>query len=151
MKDLSLYIYESQLAEQMLLERNEKMFPRDGQTAKFEIWTGDHCKQRQEERNISDKEIIDVFFNAYSQLNKAFKEREFKADRDPKVAGDIVIIDARKDKQTPLTICCWLYKNRAEIIYYTQLGQLRQFIEILEEQNRIERIDIKYSYIEFLY
>lgn len=114
MKDLSLFIYESQLASEMLLERNEKMFPRDGQRAKFEIWTGDHCKQRQEERNISDKEIISAFFDAYPQLNKAFKDREFKADRDPAVAGDIVIIDARKDKQTPLTICCWLYKNRAD-------------------------------------
>lgn len=109
-----MYIYESELQQQMILERNEKMFPKPGQEAKFEIWVGDHCRQRQEERNITNKEIISAFFEAYPQLNKAFKEREFKADRDPKLAGEVIIIDTRYDKQKPLTIACWLYKNKSD-------------------------------------
>lgn len=113
MKSLSLFLEDRLFEEQMLLERNEKMFPKPGQEAKLEIWAGDHCRHRQEERKISDKEIISAFFAAYAQLNKAFKEGEFKADRDPNNTRDILIIDARYDKQTPLTISCWLYKNRS--------------------------------------
>lgn len=106
------------IQEQLLLERNEKMFPRPGQKAKLEIWTGDHCRQRQEERNISDKEIISAFFAAYAELNKKFKEREFEANRDPQKTRDLLIIDARYDKQKPLTIACWLYANRSDNSLY---------------------------------
>ena len=113
MLDLYTFISEQLDTEQMILERNEKLFPRDGERSKMEIWVGDHARQRQEERHINDKEIISAFFAAYADLNKKYKEREFDANRDPSQTRDILIIDARNDKENPLTISCWLYRNRA--------------------------------------
>jgi len=98
---------------EMFLERNEKMFPTGQDQSKFEIWCGDHCRQRQEERNISDKEIISAFFAAWPELNKKYKEREFEAAKIASETKDILIIDARNDKDKPLTISCFLYRNRS--------------------------------------
>ena len=103
---------------ELLLERNEKMFPKGQDQSKFEIWCGDHCRQRQEERHISDKEIISAFFAAWSELNKKYKEREFEAAKVASDTKDILIIDAREDKQNPLTISCFLYKNRSNTKLY---------------------------------
>lgn len=108
------FINEKMFEEEMILERNEKIYPTQDKHAKFEIWTGDHCRDRQEERTVTDKEIIDAFYAAWPQLNKAFKEREFQASRSKEEAGEIMIVDARKDKQKPLTICCFLYRNRSD-------------------------------------
>lgn len=63
MKCLLDYILESsdykEFEQQMLLERNEKIFPtQQGKHEKLEIWAGEHCKQRQSERNVSDKEML---------------------------------------------------------------------------------------------
>lgn len=114
MVDLYTYICEQLDAEQLILERNEKLFPKDGERSKMEIWVGDHARQRQEERNVKDQEIIGAFFAAYAELNKKYKEREFEADRDPSKTRDILIIDTRKNKENPLTISCWLYRNRSQ-------------------------------------
>lgn len=111
---LSNFIADQIFESQMILERNEKIYPEQDKHAKFEIWTGDHCRDRQEERYVTDKEIISAFYDAWPQLNKAFKEREFQAARRKEDAGEIIIIDTRKDKQRPLTICCFLYRNRSD-------------------------------------
>lgn len=116
MKTLVDYINErliDQLNEQLILERNEKIFPRKNERSKMEIWTGDHCRQRQEERGVTDNQIVSSLFAAYAELNAKFKEREFEADRDPKKSRDILVIDARKDKMNPLTVSCWLYRNNS--------------------------------------
>ena len=114
MLDLYTYICEQLDAEQLIFERNEKLFPKDGDRSKMEIWVGDHARQRQEERHVKDQEIISAFFAAYAELNKKYKEREYEADRDPSKTRDILIIDTRKDKDNPLTISCWLYRNRSQ-------------------------------------
>lgn len=112
------YIEECLLFEnEMILEKNEKVYPdpkSENQRTKFEIWLGDHARDRQEQREVSNKEIVDAFYAAWPELNKAFKEGKFKPYKRGEKGTDIVIIDARKDRQTPLTIAAFLYRNRAE-------------------------------------
>ena len=107
------FLSESLENAKFILERNEKMFPKGQDQSKFEIWVGDHCKQRQQERNISDKEIVSALFAAWPELNKKYKEREFEAAKQASDTKDILIIDAREDRQNPLTISCFLYRNRS--------------------------------------
>lgn len=114
MLDLLDYINEALDTEQLILERNEKVFPSDGDRSKMEIWVGDHARQRQKERKVDTQAIISAFFAAYAELNKKYKEGEFKANRDPKLTRDILIIDTRKNRENPLTVSCWLYRNRNE-------------------------------------
>lgn len=114
MIDIYTFLCEQLDSEQLILERNEKVFPKSNERSKMEIWTGDHCRKRQEERHVSNQEIISTFFAAYAELNKKYKEHEFEADRDPKNSRDILIIDARKDKNNPLTVSCWLYRNNSK-------------------------------------
>lgn len=116
MVSLANYIKECIFESQMIFEKNEKVYPKPGShdtKTKFEIWVGDHAKQRQEERNVSTKEIIDAFYAAWPELNKGFKEGKFDVYERGKQAKEIVIIDARKDRQTPLTIGAFCYRNRA--------------------------------------
>lgn len=112
MLDLLVYIEEAFDTEQLILERNEKIFPQDNKRSKMEIWVGDHARQRQEERKVSTQDIISAFFAAYADLGKKFKEGEFSANKDPRSTRDILIVDTRKNKENPLTISCWLYRNR---------------------------------------
>ena len=73
MLDLYTYICEQLDAEQLIFERNEKLFRKDGDSSKMEIWVGDHARQRQEERHVKGQEIISAFFAAYAELNKKYK------------------------------------------------------------------------------
>lgn len=114
MIDICTFLYEKLDSEQLILERNEKVFPKSGERSKMEIWTGDHCRQRQKEKHVSNQEIISTFFAAYDELNKKFKEHEYDAERDPKNTRDILLIDARKNRDNPLTVSCWLYRNNAK-------------------------------------
>lgn len=109
MKSLIEYISES-----LILERNEQMFPKKPESqSKFSIWIGDHGKQRMEERHVSEKEIIDAFFDAFQQLNKKFKDREISVSRDGKDSR-FIIVDARKDKTNPVNISAFIYRNSSK-------------------------------------
>ena len=146
MKSLNEYLEDALFESQMILERNEKMYPYPGsedKRTKFEIWVGDHGRQRMEERKVSEKQIVDAFYTAWGELNKKFKDREFTADRNGQ-GNEIVIIDARKNREKPLTIAAFLYRNRAsnkllfpaftvKTVYYDTGGAA---------QNRKDRIKI---------
>ena len=43
MLDIYTYICEQLDAEQLIFERNENLFPKDGDRSKMEIWVGDHA------------------------------------------------------------------------------------------------------------
>lgn len=109
MKSPIFYIDESFL----ILERNEKIFPKDKDRQKFQVWIGDHGKQRQEERHVSDKEIISAFFGAYDDINELFKKGEITVAKSQyKGQYDrFVIIDARKDKRSPVCVSAFIYNN----------------------------------------
>ena len=49
MIDIYTFLCEQLDSEQLILERNEKVFPKSNERSKMEIWTGDHCRKRQEE------------------------------------------------------------------------------------------------------
>ncbi|MCH5167544.1 MAG: hypothetical protein J1F35_06575 [Erysipelotrichales bacterium] len=146
MRSLLEFLDDEIFESQMIFERNEKMYPYPGsedKRTKFEIWVGDHGRQRMNERKVSEKQIVDAFYAAWSQLNQKFKDREFEADRNGN-GNEIVIIDARKNRQKPLTIAAFLYRNRAnnkllfpaftvKTVYYDTGGAA---------QNRKDRIKI---------
>lgn len=146
MKSLNEFLNDALFESQMILERNEKMYPYPGsedKRTKFEIWVGDHGRQRMEERKVTEKQIVDAFYAAWGELNKKFKDREFEADRNGQ-GNEIVIIDARKNREKPLTIAAFLYRNRAsnkllfpaftvKTVYYDTGGAV---------QNRKDRIKI---------
>ncbi len=106
MKTLTDFIDES-----LILERNEKMFPKPGANAKMEIWTGDHCRDRQSERHVSNKEIVDAFFGAWSQLNKLYKEKKIIVSKRHGEDNHVIIIDARKDRSYPVNIAAYIFQN----------------------------------------
>ena len=112
MKNLLECIEDSIFENMMILERNEKMFPSGRDRSKFEIWTEDHCRERQKERDVTDKEITSAFFGAWEELNKLFKEREIEVNKPGKEPTSFNIIDARKDRNKPVCIAAFIYSNR---------------------------------------
>lgn len=94
---------------EMLLERNERIFPQPGKHEKLEIWTGDHCKKRQKERKVSDKEIIDAIFGAFTDIRSAYREGKINLSYNGE-DSQFVITDARKDKRNPVVVVAFVYK-----------------------------------------
>lgn len=114
MKCLLDYILESsdykEFEQQMLLERNEKIFPtQQGKHEKLEIWAGEHCKQRQRERNVSDKEILNAIFGAFKDIRSAYRNGDIKLSFNGE-DSQFVITDARRDKRNPVVVVAFIYK-----------------------------------------
>ena len=118
MRHLLDYILESNLElneykefeQEMLLERNEKIFPsQQGKHEKLEIWAGEHCKQRQKERNVSDKEITNAIFGAFTDIRSAYREGKIKLSYNGE-DSQFVITDARRDKHNPVVVVAFIYK-----------------------------------------
>ena len=118
MRHLLDYILESNLEldkykefeQEMLLERNERIFPsQQGKHEKLEIWAGEHCKLRQKERNVSDKEITDAIFGAFTDIRSAYREGKIKLSYNGE-DSQFVITDARRDKHNPVVVVAFIYK-----------------------------------------
>ena len=114
MRHLLDYILESadykEFEQQMLLERNEKIFPtQQGKHEKLEIWAGQHCKQRQHERNVSDKEMLYAIFGAFKDIRSAYRNGDIKLSFDGE-DSQFVITDARRDKRNPVVVVAFIYK-----------------------------------------
>lgn len=92
-----------------ILERNEKIYPQIGKYGKFVLFAGDHCKKRQQERDVTDSEIIDAFKSAWSQLNKLYKEKTIKKSEDYGRDTHFIIIDARNNRAEPVNIAAFIY------------------------------------------
>ncbi len=114
MRHLLDYILESneyrEFEHEMLLERNERIFPsQQGKHEKLEIWAGEHCKQRQKERNVSDKEITNAIFGAFTDIRSAYREGKIKLSYNGE-DSQFVITDARRDKHNPVVVVAFIYK-----------------------------------------
>ena len=118
MRHLLDYILESSLdldeykefEQEMLLERNERIFPsQHGKHEKLEIWAGEHCKLRQKERNVSDKEITDAIFGAFTDIRSAYREGKINLSYNGE-DSQFVITDARRDKHNPVVVVAFIYK-----------------------------------------
>ena len=118
MRHLLDYILESNLdldeykgfEQEMLLERNERIFPsQKGKHEKLEIWAGEHCKLRQKERNVSDKEITDAIFGAFTDIRSAYREGKINLSYNGE-DSQFVITDARRDKHNPVVVVAFIYK-----------------------------------------
>lgn len=114
MKCLLDYILESieykEFEQQMLLEKNEKIFPtQQGKHEKLEIWAGEHCKQRQRERNVSDMEITNAIFGAFKDIRSAYRNGDIKLSFNGE-DSQFVITDARRDKHNPVVVVAFIYK-----------------------------------------
>lgn len=103
-------LFESILEAQMILEMNTRLFPaKNGQREKMEIWVGDHCKKRQQERNVSDKQILDAVFGAFKDIRALYKTHKLGLSRDGN-SSQFVITDARKDQNNPIVVVGYIYK-----------------------------------------
>lgn len=92
-----------------IVERNERMFPPRGKFSKFTLWTGDHCRERQRQRGVTDGDIIDAFKGAWKQLNKLYREHRVRKSEDYGRDTHFIIIDARKDREQPVNIAAFVY------------------------------------------
>lgn len=101
-----------------IFERNERIFPKPNKHAKFEVWTGDHCRLRQTERFVTDKEIIDAFYGAYSQIRKLFDENKIYVSKHYGKDTHFIIVDGRVDRSSPINIAAFLYRNNGNKLQY---------------------------------
>lgn len=98
------------LYESLILEWNIKVFPEKGKFAKLSWWKGEHCEERQKERNVKDSEITDALFGAYNDIKELFKNNKLKVSKTGK-DSNFIIVDARKQKENPICVVGFLRKN----------------------------------------
>ena len=96
--------------EAPILEGNEIMFPKNGKSGRCKIYIGNHGKERMQERNVSEREVLDAIFGAYKELSQKFKEGELKQSRDGQDSR-FVIIDARKDQKNPVSVAAFIARS----------------------------------------
>ena len=99
--------------EQMILEKNEIIFPRNNEHGRCRIYVGDHARERMQERKVFEKDILDAIFGAYKELSQKFKDGEIQQSRTGEDSR-FVIIDARKNRNNPVNVSAFIsrsYKN----------------------------------------
>lgn len=113
MRDLLDIITESQVLEELILEKNEIIYPKNDEHGKCKILIGDHGRQRMEERKVKEKEILDAILGGYKDISQAFADGKIKQVKDPKESS-FIVVDARKDKSNPVNVSGFIarsYKN----------------------------------------
>lgn len=96
-------------------EMTEEIFPNGKKSGKMIITVGTHARERGQQRNVSDREIIDAIFGAYNEIRSKYKTGEIFTD---KYAGagkngvgcKIIITDTRKSKTEPVCVVCFIQK-----------------------------------------
>lgn len=102
------------LLEQLLLERNERLFADYGTERGMQVFKGEHCEERQKERNVSDNEIKSAVRAARGQIKKLYtdgklvRSRNGEDDHSGKIT-QICLVDTRKNKSNPTIIVLFLY------------------------------------------
>lgn len=112
MINFSQYISESlEIDLGFIFEANKKIWPlRDKKTGAFKyspisIMIGDHVEDRKSERKVDDSEIIDAIMGAKSDILGMLKDGKLKVSYyGEKKPMTFVIMDARKNKNLPLTV-----------------------------------------------
>lgn len=105
-------IYDSDLLDEAM-QGNNQIFPASGQSAKMRIDIGNHTVEREDQRDVSNKDIINVMYGAYNEIKSKYKTGEIFTDPQ---AGDgkngegckIVITDCRKDRNNPVVVVCFI-------------------------------------------
>lgn len=106
MISLADFIFE----QQMILEANEIIFPKNNKSGRCKIYIGQHGKDRMKERNVSEREILDAIFGAYKELSAKFKDGKISQSRDGKDSR-FVIIDARKSSSDPVCVSAFIARS----------------------------------------
>lgn len=106
MRDINDYISES-----LLLEWNERIFPKPGEHSKMMIFTGNHCQDRQSEREVTNKEIIHTMFDVFKDIDDSFRKGEIKPSPQKTRNNEFVVIDTRVDKYKPICLAVMFQRN----------------------------------------
>ncbi len=110
------YIQESAIYEDLydcyILEQNEVIFPTNGKYSPIRIKYGDHTKERQGQRHVKKKEIIDTVFKARNQITNMLKNGELKVSRPGEELYNFVIVDTTQDPEYPLSIVGFIGSTR---------------------------------------
>lgn len=98
------------ICEQLILEKNEIIFPKNREHGRCRIYVGDHGRERMQERKVSEKEILDAIFGAYKDISQKFKDGEIVQSKTGKDSR-FVVVDARKDKNNPVCVSAFIFKS----------------------------------------
>lgn len=148
------YIQENlQIDLGFIFEANKKIWPPiDKKTGRYKyspisIMIGDHVEDRKSERHVEDKEIINAIMGAKDEILKKLKSGELKVSRYSKDKSQklytFVIMDARKDKQYPLTVVGFIswadqrFKMANAII--KTVGKYKDFSSIMRKDSEYEK------------
>ena len=146
------YIQENlQIDLGFVMEANKKIWPikskEGGYTySPISIMTGDHVEDRKSERHVTDQEIIDAVMACKKKIPQMLKDGELKVShygQKDKEIVKFVIMDARKDKQMPLTVVgfvSWADPKfkRCNVIIKT-VGKYSNFSSIMRKDSEFEK------------
>ena len=151
MINFSQYISESlEIDLGFIFESNKKIWPlRDKKTGTFKyspisIMIGDHVEDRKSERKVDNSEIIDAVMGAKSDILGMLKDGKLKVSHyGEKKPMTFVIMDARKNKDLPLTVVgfvSWTDPKfkRANVIIKT-VGKYSNFSSIMRKDSDKEK------------
>ena len=112
MLSLNQYITENLLVSaNMICEKNHVIFPTKEKYGPFTIMVGDHVDQRESERHVTDKEIVNAIFGAKKDLEKMYADGKIKQSSKDFI-DTFVIVDCRKSTNRPLSVVGFIAKSR---------------------------------------
>lgn len=148
------YIQENlQIDLGFIFEANKKIWPPiDKVSGKYKyspisIMTGDHVEDRKSERHVEDREIIDAVMSAKAEILKKLKDGDLVVSKYTKGKDEklhtFVIMDARKNKQYPLTVVgfvSWADQRfkRCNLVIKT-VGKYKDFSSIMRKDSEYEK------------
>lgn len=110
------YIQESFIFDDLydcfITEENKLIFPTDKKYSPIRIKYGHHTEERQGQRQIKKKEIIDTIFKAKSQIQNMLKDGTLKVSQRGEEPYNFVIADTSKDPNYPLSIVGFIGSTR---------------------------------------
>lgn len=122
MKNFKKFIEESYVFDELydyITEANKVIFPTSKKWAAIRIKVGDHAEERKSQRHVTDKEIIDTIYDAKNELKRMLKSGELKVAHYGEDPMTFVIIDARKDKEYPLSIVGFVGRSDEKFKQFT--------------------------------
>lgn len=112
MLNLQQYITENLLVSaELICEKNHVIFPTKEKYGPFTIMVGDHVDQRETERHVTDKEIVNAIFGARKELEKMYADGKIQQSSKDNI-DTFVIVDARKSTNRPLSVVGFIAKSR---------------------------------------
>lgn len=100
MKTLRTYLFEV---------LNQQFYPKKGCFGKFRLFYGGHTFIRQDDRNISDDEIIKTLIKIYDYIKQDFENNKISINKSSNKDNEFTILDYRNNKC--VILCCFLRSN----------------------------------------